>query len=253
VLSIMIGVILENFNSIGSPNQTVSIDDIEAFREVWLKYDPEGTYRTAAHNVIAIISQLQPPLGVYGQTPAPSRADLLRRVQELNLPDHSGQIHFNETLTHLSKIVQERETGEIRLPDVDAVRKIARLSQNIPGLSKLEGASHNTYTNYVLALLQSRFRAYLDRALKRDADEYNVASRSTSTRSKGSLVDAAKNAKKKMAAGAARIGLIRDSSSGGGSSGELPPVIVPALSDPNVPAVATVKGVALVRPRGGSS
>ena len=56
-----------------------------------------------------------------------------------------------------------------------------------------------------------------------------------------------------MAAGAARIGLIRDSSSGGGSSGELPPVIVPALSDPNVPAVATVKGVALVRPRGGSS
>ena len=253
VLSIMIGVILENFNSIGSPNQTISIDDIEAFREVWLKYDPEGTYRTAAHNVIAIISQLQPPLGVYGQTPAPSRADLLRRVQELNLPDHSGQIHFNETLTHLSKLVQERETGEIRLPDVDAVRKIARLSQNIPGLSKLEGASHNTYTNYVLALLQSRFRAYLDRALKRDADEYNVASRSMSTRSKGSLVDAAKNAKKVVVAGATRIGLIRDSSSGGGSGGELAPVIVPALSDPNVPAVATVKGVALVRPRGGSS
>merc|ERR1711871_1636418 len=109
--------------------------------------------------------------------PAPTRSALLREVQRLNLPDHNGQIHFNETLTHLSKMAQERERGEIRLPDVDAVRRIAKLSEHIPGLNKLDGAAHNTYTYYVLALLQARFREYRERVAKREKAEAEAAAK----------------------------------------------------------------------------
>ena len=262
VLSIMIGVILENFNSIGSPNQNVSIDDIEFFREVWLKYDPTDTYRTAAHNILAIISQLNPPLGVKGVSPPPTRTDLLRQVQRLNLPDHNGQIHFNETLTHLSKVAQERDTGEIRLPDVDAVRKIAKLSEGIPGLKTLEGAQHNTYTNYVLALLQTRFRAYRERTLQRtEADEKTRSGGAVMERSskiRASVGAATKRAASVVASGAKSVAKSAMGSGGGATTrrdssdrSSVPsgaPVVM-ALAHSDVPATATVKGVALVRPR----
>jgi len=268
VLSIMIGVILENFNSIGSSHQRVSIDDIESFREVWRLYDPTGTFSTATHNILAIISQLEPPLGVKGVSPPPTRSDLLRVVQRLNLPDHNGMIHFNETLTHLSKVAQERGRGEVRLPDVDAVRKIAKLSSNLPGFKALDGATHNTYTNYVLALLQARFRAYHARVeaqeaspeeLSKNAGKGTMRSKMTSklVGSAGKMAKAAKGATSKAIEGAKQTAQMapnplrtlagsKGDSNSSGENANMP--MARALVDGSGPdAAVTVRGVVMVR------
>merc|ERR1719201_1591110 len=75
VLSIMIGVILENFANVGSEAKKVSLDDIEDFREVWLKYDPKGTFIVPSYNLLAILQQLKQPLGIAGCQPAMTRAE----------------------------------------------------------------------------------------------------------------------------------------------------------------------------------
>merc|ERR1719484_463017 len=102
VLSIMIGVILENFANVGSETRRISMDDLEEFREVWLKYDPKGTFIVPSHNLLAILQQLKEPLGIQGANPALTRADMLKHLGQLDIPDHSGYIPFVETLTAVS-------------------------------------------------------------------------------------------------------------------------------------------------------
>ena len=58
VLSIMIGVILENFSNVGGQDTKITFNDVEAFREVWIKYDPQGTFTTPSYNILAILGQL---------------------------------------------------------------------------------------------------------------------------------------------------------------------------------------------------
>jgi len=98
---LFIGVIVDNFTNIGSDNSDVTLRDIEAFRTVWLRYDEKGSFVVSSQNLLAILQQLPQPLGVGDRTR--SRADLLALLAELNIPDHGGYIHFNETLTALSQ------------------------------------------------------------------------------------------------------------------------------------------------------
>ena len=117
----------------------------------------QGTFSTASYNIIAMLAQLPPPLGVYGMQPPRTRAQLLQKVEHINLPDHRGQIHFNETLTHLCAF----SAGVmVKVPECEVVHKVHRAQQQVPVLGRLEAASHNTYTNYVISLLQARFRGY---------------------------------------------------------------------------------------------
>ena len=163
VLSIMIGVIIENFSNIGGNESKISFDDVEAFRETWLKYDPQGSFSTPSYNILGILSNTPPPLGVKGQKPPKARAEMLKLVQKMNLPDHNGQIHFNETLTCLCAFVADEKGLMVPVPECEVVLKVQREQAKVPNLTGLEHASHNTYTNYVLSLLQARFRAYEQR------------------------------------------------------------------------------------------
>ena len=88
MLSLIIGVILDNFANIGSDNKPITVEQLEEFREVWLKYDPKGTYVVPSHNLLAILQQLRQPLGIADRHPAfsrgapcspPSRAGCSRR------------------------------------------------------------------------------------------------------------------------------------------------------------------------------
>merc|ERR1719311_1165526 len=88
VLSIMIGVILENFANVGSETVRIRMDDLEEFREVWLKYDPKGTFIVPSHNLLAILQQLKKPLGIAGAKPAMTRAEMLKHLGKLDIPDH---------------------------------------------------------------------------------------------------------------------------------------------------------------------
>jgi hypothetical protein len=159
VLSIMIGIILENFANVGSENNKITMEDLEDFREVWLKYDPKGTFVVPSHNLLAILQQLREPLGILGMNPAKSRADMLKHLGELDIPDHNGYIHFMEVLTATS-----RRTAGVPVPVCDTTKKMAKQALKAPGLNKLESPAHSALTNYLVSLLQSRWRGYAMRA-----------------------------------------------------------------------------------------
>lgn len=126
---------------------------------MWVKYDPKGTHVTPSYNLAAIVQQLKPPLGTLGREPPPTRTELLRLLQRLNVPDRDGCIHFHETLTAMSAA----EVG-CAVPDCDSARALQRKAVALPELRRLEKARHSTHTTYVITLLQTRARNFLTRA-----------------------------------------------------------------------------------------
>ena len=155
VLSIMIGVILENFTNVGSETRKIRVDDLEDFREVWLKYDPKGTFIVPSHNLLAILQQLKQPLGIAGSVPALTRAEMLKHLGKLDIPDHGGYIHFMETLTAVS-----HHHAGVPVPVCDTTKKMQKAAQQVPKLKVLDKPAHNALTNYLVSLLQSRWRGY---------------------------------------------------------------------------------------------
>jgi hypothetical protein len=236
VLSIMIAIILENFSNLDSDDQKVSHEDIAAFQDVWKKYDPDGKMRTPSHNVLAILSQTPTPLGVAGQEPPVTRVQMLRILQELNLPDHQGYIHFNETLTHLAA-----RRAATPVPDVAVVRELAKMSDRVH--QRLEYASHNAYTNYVIALLQARFREHDSRTKdEQKASSALAAFGKPGGRGRGmaGLVAAAKASASPPAASAAAA-----ATPAGGQSPPVVKALATEADDPRIPVRAYVRGTAL--------
>merc|ERR1719263_2218936 len=140
VLSIMIGVILENFATVGSDNKAVTVENIEEFREVWLRYDPKGTFIVPSHNLLAILQQLKQPLGIAGRVPAMTRA-------------HAG----------------------VPVPVCDTTKKMQKSAANAPQLKRLDKPAHNALTNYLVSLLQSRWRGYAMRKEKLEGQPSGAA------------------------------------------------------------------------------
>ena len=163
VLSIMIGIILENFANVGSETKKITMEDLEDFREVWLKYDPKGTFVVPSHNLLAILQQLRAPLGIQGINPPQTRAEMLRHLGKLDIPDHNGYIHFMETLTAVS-----HAHAGLPLPVCETTDKMAKAARRVPGLTKLESPKHSALTNYLVSLLQSRWRGYAMRKMYTD-------------------------------------------------------------------------------------
>jgi len=159
VLSIMIGVILENFANVGSETRKIRMDDLEEFREVWLKYDPKGTWILPSHNLLAILQQLKRPLGIAGSTPALTRAEMLKHLGLLDIPDHGGYIHFMETLTACAN-----HHAGVPVPLCDTTKKMQKQAAKVPHLSRLGQPTHSALTNYLVSLLQSRWRGYAMRS-----------------------------------------------------------------------------------------
>jgi len=155
VMSLAIGVILENFANVGSETRKITMEQLEEFREVWLKYDPKGTFTVPSHNLLAILQQLHRPLGIVGSEPAMTRSDMLKHLGDLDIPDHGGYIHFIETLT----AVADAHAG-VAVPLCDTTRKMQKQMLKMPMVSKLEEPAHNALTNYLVSLLQSRWRGY---------------------------------------------------------------------------------------------
>ena len=94
--------IVDNFTNIGSENKAITVESIEEYREVWLRFDPKGTFAVPSHSLLVILQQLRAPLGIADKQPPPSRAEMLHLLGQLDIPDHGGQIHFMETLTALA-------------------------------------------------------------------------------------------------------------------------------------------------------
>merc|ERR1719482_2521550 len=155
VLSIMIGVILENFANIGSSSGKLNIDDLEEFREVWVRFDPKGTFVTPAHNALAILQQLKQPLGIADSDPPKTRPEMFKLLGTLNIPVHNGAIHFTETLTAFADL----QVG-VAVPVCEATKRVAKSAAKVPKLNSLDKPTQNVLTEYKVSLLQSRWHAF---------------------------------------------------------------------------------------------
>lgn len=155
LLALIIGVILDNFANVGSDNKAVTVENIEEFREVWLRYDPKGTFVVPSHNLLAILQQLKQPLGIADCVPALSRAQMLQYLGELDIPDHGGSVHFLEALTALT-----HKVCGVPVPQCEATMGLQSAAKKVPKLAGLEKPAHNALTNYLVSLLQSRWRGY---------------------------------------------------------------------------------------------
>jgi hypothetical protein len=64
--------------------------DLEGYRDVWMRYDTKGSFVVPSHNLLAILQQLPAPLGTAGrELPL---AQMLALLARLDIPDHAGQI-----------------------------------------------------------------------------------------------------------------------------------------------------------------
>ena len=159
VLSIMVGVILENFSDVGAENRKITFDDIEDFREAWHKYDPQGTFVIESHNLLPVLQSARPPLGCKDVHPPMNRSQLLKLQGELNIPDHGGYVHFTECLTAISYHV----SGVPVLPECAGTKRLQKYVGQVPSIQMLERPSHNSLTNYLVSMLAARYRSYKQR------------------------------------------------------------------------------------------
>ena len=93
---------------------------------------------------------------------------MLKHLGKLDIPDHGGYIHFMETLTAVS-----HNHAGVPVPVCDTTKKMQKAAQRVPHLSRLEKPAHNALTNYLVSLLQSRWRGYAMRK-KYDGEEGGV-------------------------------------------------------------------------------
>jgi len=157
VLSIMIGVILDNFANMDDTRK-ITFEDIEEFRRAWLLFDPRGTFTIPSHQLLPLLQSMSPPLGFKEGSRTIKRMEILEHIGELNIPDHGGVIHFTEVLTACTY----RVAGQA-VPECDATKRIQKALPHIPHLKELEPPCHNSHTNYLVSVLSTRFRAHIEK------------------------------------------------------------------------------------------
>lgn len=179
VNGLFIGVIVDNFTNIGSDHKEITIEAIEEFREMWLRWDPQGSFTIPSHSLFALLQSLSKPLGKMthgnGYVEGPSRAELLRWMSELDIPDHNGVVHFTDVLTALSYHVSGTP-----LPLNETTRKVSRSLEELARKRRPHGntsigreaGKHDVATNYIAERLQRRWRGHMGKLIQEPAIPY---------------------------------------------------------------------------------
>ena len=100
-LNLVVAVILENFSSLGSVNpDMVTASDVEAFKEVWVEFDPDADNYIASEDLPYLVLALAPPMGLKGV--GDERA-AIKLCLKLSLTQYDGTVAFQEVLTALTR------------------------------------------------------------------------------------------------------------------------------------------------------
>lgn len=119
MLNLLIAIILDNFSdTVALSNATVTDDHLKHFGEVWQHYDPAASHYIKEEDLLALVSELEYPLGVrYTPGIASDEAQDLaaqKLVDALALPVEDGRLHFSTTLCALTH--RAMPVPEDRLP-----------------------------------------------------------------------------------------------------------------------------------------
>ena len=97
-LNLVVAVILENFSNLHNIDpDLVAASDIDVFREAWAEFDPEASNYIPSVLLPALLLKVPRPLGLKGKR----EAQAMRLCMRLKLPQHSGQLYYQEVLNEL--------------------------------------------------------------------------------------------------------------------------------------------------------
>ena len=80
----------------------VSSHDLDHFKEVWSKFDPDADGRIPATSLVDLVLQLPPPMGVGGEDASKAtRAEALRFAMGLEVLAMDGEVLFRDVIEAL--------------------------------------------------------------------------------------------------------------------------------------------------------
>jgi hypothetical protein len=117
LLNLLVAIILDNFGDDDEDPSSVNEEDLEHFKSMWAIYDNRATGFVAIEDLIKVVASLYSPLGVAGPKPnewksreftpdeiAANRKEAKAKVREMDVPDRSGKVTFNESLSALASL-----------------------------------------------------------------------------------------------------------------------------------------------------
>ena len=170
LLNLFIAVILENFSDVAEEYEApVTPLHLRQFVEAWADFDlrsahtpTKASYTMSTVNLMALLMAVPPPLGLCGTEV--DRAQVLKRVRELHVPDHEGVVHLHEVLYACAQYV-----CGVALSDKEHETRIgARATKAFPTLQELRDkrpAKQEVANFYAASYVQAAWRGFVARGL----------------------------------------------------------------------------------------
>eukprot|EP00818_Percolomonas_sp_WS_P004549 CAMPEP_0117439440 /NCGR_PEP_ID=MMETSP0759-20121206/2566_1 /TAXON_ID=63605 /ORGANISM="Percolomonas cosmopolitus, Strain WS" /LENGTH=1994 /DNA_ID=CAMNT_0005231155 /DNA_START=388 /DNA_END=6369 /DNA_ORIENTATION=- len=152
VMNLFVAVILDNFETqMRFEDSALNSTDLSRFVDIWSELDPKATYTIQTKLLKNLLVRVGLPLGLPVEC---SRADVIRKLVTLDIPEHQGKIHFIETLIPLA-----RRVYNVDLP-VHERRKLEKnLARRFKSLNKMNSTFGYTTGEYFAATyIQAAFR-----------------------------------------------------------------------------------------------
>ncbi|KAL1507101.1 hypothetical protein AB1Y20_007957 [Prymnesium parvum] len=118
LLNLVIAVILQNFSGYSADaEQVITVDQLESFQEEWQVFDAEGTNRMPAEQLPFLLASLKVHTWIYNyDAKVPfSWNQTLKLARKLEVPEHSGIIHFQTLRRFLLQLYAGLSRREVRL------------------------------------------------------------------------------------------------------------------------------------------
>jgi len=153
-LNLVIAVILEKKAAMSNEN-TLTTQELEHFQQVWSDFDRKGTYTMPAVHLAELLWNLDAPLGL-GARQHMRRVDVLRFLDALALPEHSGLVHMHEALLALARRAHGAELPKSIF--TTALNGNIESALRARGVSRLAPARLSVAQVFAAQLLQRRWR-----------------------------------------------------------------------------------------------
>lgn len=176
ILNLFIAVILDNFSeAVKNDSATLPKDNLQSFAEAWAEFDHNANRLISREHLFELLRRLEPPLGLGISA---TRAEVLRVIAQMNIPDRNGEVQYMDTFHELA-----RRVGGVELPTTFSVKdNLEAALQRKKTMAKLTSAEsmvvHSPVGEALAAtVVQSAFRAFKARrdALRLRKDKKKLA------------------------------------------------------------------------------
>ena len=134
MLNLVVAVILENFSSIGGANpDLVTGSDLERFREIWARFDPDADFYIRVEALPQLVASLPPPMGLQGTVHGGGAAELRaarKLCTALHLQQYDGKMGEVAYIDVLNALIKHNFTSKNVSVDTDTFR--AKVQKMVP-------------------------------------------------------------------------------------------------------------------------